>query len=463
MKISSLIVQSFVYLLISTLLYCNEAQGMAQQPQSTTEAEKYKQILMKRVQIFFSWLESEKVGSRTEDAKSHHHRRYRGVTKIEVAIMYQLLKRLSTPQIINKYDLEYFALGKKCDARERHRQAMTMRNYSVGICDEVTAYKVAHLGFPEASTFIDVGSNKGYTTALMVGLWAGNGYGLTPFKLFQHYERLNMFQTGPSPAGYCKTGLDRAYPLYCPSSPSTKDSRHSRNRHADGRCDRQRLDRSPGPHLSVYAVDGGSKLVRSFRNATLSLPVFNTSVLSRSIHFVHAAMSNREGVATFSVPDDAATSGYEGGKIAGQYSVHNRGHIRDQKRLEVVNMTTLDKFINNSKLFGKVDVVKVDAEGMDLSVIRGGQKSLSSLGIIMWEEWRKSIRKLARILSKLENGHFECFVPFSGGFIKLTSDCSRSTTVDMRRGANIICISRKKAPVAALAFEVLSSIHPKVF
>ena len=414
------------------------------------EAEKYKRVLMRRARESSSWKEIDMLKRHPKEVKGYKLRRHRGISEHDVSMMQLLMKRIHNPNITSKYKADYFAHGRSCTNAEREKQSIEAGQSYLSICDEVTAYKVAHLGFPEASTFIDVGSNKGYTTALMVGLWAGNGYGLTPFKLFQHYERLNMFQTGPSPAGYCKTGLDRAYPLYCPSSPSTKDSRHSRNRHADGRCDRQRLDGSPGPHLSVYAVDGGSKLVRSFRNATLSLPVFNTSVLSRSIHFVHAAMSDREGVATFSVPDDVSMSGYEGGKI--NSVIRKNGRVGG---LEVVNMTTLDKFINSSMLFGKVDVVKVDAEGMDLSVIRGGQKSLSSLGIIMWEQ--ESFASLNKIFQLLEKNHFECFAPLKKSFLKLSSGCINLSSI-VNKG-NIVCASRLNAPIATMAFDLLSEFQ----
>lgn len=139
-------------------------------------------------------------------------------------MMKQIVRRLKNVTIADTYDLQYFQQGRMCSHRQQQRQLFAIKHASMGICAEESTYKLAHMGFPEARRFIDVGANKGYTTALIAGLWEGYSKGLAPYLLFKKYEELNLFQKAPSPAGYCRTGLDRAFPLYCPVISSGNNS-----------------------------------------------------------------------------------------------------------------------------------------------------------------------------------------------------------------------------------------------
>lgn len=51
------------------------------------------------------------------------------------------------------------------------------------ICSEVEWYKVVQLAWPGATSFLDVGANKGYLGSLFAGLWGGGGLGISPRKV----------------------------------------------------------------------------------------------------------------------------------------------------------------------------------------------------------------------------------------------------------------------------------------
>ena len=131
--------------------------------------------------------------------------------------MQRMVRRLQNTTISDIYNLHFYKQGQSCSVEQKQKQtAIIIRHISMGICSEESAYKLCHMGFPQAKTFIDIGANKGYITALIAGLWEGYSSGLTPYLLFQKYEALQVFQKAPSPAGFCRTGLDRAFPLHCP-------------------------------------------------------------------------------------------------------------------------------------------------------------------------------------------------------------------------------------------------------
>ena len=63
--------------------------------------------------------------------------------------------------------------------------------------------------------FIDVGANRGFLASLIVGLWGGNGHGVSPLSVYDTSRLLGLYKNNVNQHGYCKTGLNRAYPLRC--------------------------------------------------------------------------------------------------------------------------------------------------------------------------------------------------------------------------------------------------------
>ena len=395
------------------------------------------------------------------ETKSFKLQKYRGITPAEVEMMQVVVKRLQNKTIADFYDEKFFKVGHKCTPQQQRRQIEVTKRVVMGICTEESAYKIAHLGYPEARVFIDVGANKGYTTALIAGLWEGDAMGLTPYLLFKKYEELKIFQTAASPAGYCRTGFNRAYPLHCPDLGDQIEV----NRHPDGQCDYQhnKLHKNQSS-ISIYAIDGSSSVINSFRSTLDKMPTLMNTALGRNIHTFHLAMSDKSGTVRFRKKSELLASGYEGGGIVGA-SKRALSHAQMRKTKtqvdenttsERVEMTTLSKFALFHHIRNNIDFIKIDAEGHDLDVIRGANNTLSSVGVLMWEQSNTS-RKFAPTINMLESMQFECYIPSFSGFFKITSNCAKISR--LQNGKNIVCASRSIAPAAVLLFDLLSHVY----
>lgn len=397
------------------------------------------------------------------EIKKYNLRKNRGITPNEINMMQKVTKRLHNKTILYQFNDNYIRHGVMCTSTERHRQSIAVKYATMGICTEESAYKIAHMGFPTAKVFVDIGCNKGYTTALIAGLWQGYSSGLAPYLLFKKYEETNVFQSALSPAGYCRTGLDRAFPLYCPvlaqREAGAESSREpvASNRHKDGQCDHQQSSVDSSSAISVYAVDGSSAVANSFRSTLSQMSPFNTSALAMNIQVSHLAMSHKEGVVRFTTIDESMASGYEGGGIVGR-RMRNRMLKREEPKRgsEQVQMTTLNSFADKNNIKNKIDFIKIDAEGHDLDVVRGANETMAAVGIIMWEQG-KSTKQLFTTLKYLERLFFDCYIPDLKGFVKLTNGCFHVSKIPS--GNNIVCASRVNAPGAALAFDLLSYYH----
>ena len=60
----------------------------------------------------------------------------------------------------------------QCSAEEIQFQASYADMVGTSICDTRTPWSIAQLLLPDATVFFDVGCNRGYTSALIFGLWS---------------------------------------------------------------------------------------------------------------------------------------------------------------------------------------------------------------------------------------------------------------------------------------------------
>jgi hypothetical protein len=105
----------------------------------------------------------------------------------------------------------------QCTNDEKLYQIENIRKAEMSICDTDLPWQLAQLFYPDASVFIDVGGNVGYTAAQIFGLWAP-GYGInrknlknaTQFdfdaKVFENKDNLNT---------YCNDGDQSDEPILC--------------------------------------------------------------------------------------------------------------------------------------------------------------------------------------------------------------------------------------------------------
>ncbi len=147
-----------------------------------------------------------------------------------------------------------------------------------------------------------------------------------------------------------------------------------------GRDDCRDLQRSGAPIrtiLDVGANDGGSarKFIGAFPEATIHCfePVRATYEELRrtvqahpSIHCHQLALGAEEGEATIYLTPHSSTS-----------SLVRPDNARGEERVRV---TTVDRFVAEQGL-GRIDLLKVDAEGFDLEVLKGAEETLTRGGV----------------------------------------------------------------------------------
>ena len=212
------------------------------------------------------------------------------------------------------------------------------------ICSEIEWYKLTHLAWPQASTIMDVGSNKGYLGALFLGLWGGGGLEVSPRAIYDVAVKDNLFEGAMRIQGYCEDGLDYAIPLFCAS--------HSRNA-STGICNEENLS------VCVHSVEGNTLLAKTIQNV-IAYNMTHESVRSgKSWKYHNYALSESEGSVWFTKSGDGEHFlGWEGGKIEAKHHPN---------RTLPVTMTTVDLFMQSQHI-ETLDILKIDAEGSDMSV-----------------------------------------------------------------------------------------------
>lgn len=125
-----------------------------------------------------------------------------------MSVLSKFLERLLLNEHQNPGSIQALAQkGYQCNAQEQDQQTEISKTIHMDICSEIEWYKVIHLCWPEADSFLDVGANKGYLGSLFVALWGLNSFGITPAKIFEISTKLKTWESSRNPAGYCRDGL----------------------------------------------------------------------------------------------------------------------------------------------------------------------------------------------------------------------------------------------------------------
>lgn len=131
---------------------------------------------------------------------------------------------------------------------------------------------------------------------------------------------------------------------------------------------------------------------------------------------IHAAITDREGQVNFSALDAYMGSG----------SLNDMGDTATQFHDTATNVSvpamTLDKLIGDRM----IDFIKIDCEGAEPSIIRGGQKILNSPNIQIFMEYAPNFYapgETVEMIDNLERSRFEFYtITTSSNFEKLTRD-----------------------------------------
>lgn len=416
----------------------------------------------------------------------------------EVHILHKLtgsLKRmLKSPDAESKAKfLEYVQRGHQCTAVQAAQQEAISKVISMDICSEVEWYKVVQLAWPEARNFLDVGANKGYLGSLFVALWGGNGLELAPADVLSAATRLQSWKDSRNPAGYCRDGFSKGIPLTCTAA--NRDKR-------TGKCNVANTD------LRVTSIDGSSYLA-----ATLNHIIRHETPIRRQNEalrdgtiwrYLNYAVSDVNGVARFTKQSKDKNAGFEGGSIrtttvvdsadsatstarslrsvagvsgrdVGSHSRDWRTNGRDgelqqqfagglrvarhlaEVETEEVNMTTIDSFLERNGMT-HVDILKIDTEGNDNRVLSGAASAITKLGMFTFEGG-KGVTFSKEMIEQYDALGFSCYSTSRAGLFKWNSGCMKDKYMGGFRAkdkGNIFCVSRKRAPMATLAYDILS-------
>lgn len=424
------------------------------------------QLLLQRAEASLNW-----IADPAQQANIKTINRFDTISNNEIHILHKLVSRLKTTLADGSAasKLKFSNLvskGYQCSALQASQQELIAKQISMDICSEIEWYKVVQLAWPEARHFIDVGANKGYLGSLFVALWGGNGYQLSPVDVLNAATRLESWKDSRNPAGYCKDGLSFGVPLNCPNE--------SRDRKT-GRCNIVNAD------LRVTSIDGSSYLAATLNNIiqkeTLADPRNAALREGKVWKYVNYAVSDVDGVAHFTKQTKETNAGFEGGSIRQSSATAGASAARrlraqvdtddlssqrsPQRRLvetEEVNMTTVDSFMARHGL-PHLDILKIDTEGNDNRVLAGAEAALTKMAGMFTFEGGKGVIFSKDMIDHYDGLGYSCYSTSRAGLFKWNAGCMKDQYMGNFKAkdkGNIFCVSRTRAPMATLAYDILS-------
>jgi FkbM family methyltransferase len=409
------------------------------------------------------------------------------ISNSEVHILNKLVTYLKVIANINDKDsyrhiIDLARKGHQCTPIQALQQAQISRFISMDICSEIEWYKVAQLAWPEATNFIDIGANKGYLGALFVSLWGGGDIGISPIEIYNIAKRLNVWSTSRNQGGYCQDGYNYGVSLTCPSSGDTKDSntRVGGDGNVDNKIDLDVIrDKQTGQckvansAIRITSIDGSSYLAQTLNNIIRhEIPINNHNIKlvnGELWQYLNYAVSDEVGVAKFTKQDKDHNPGFEGGGMVTK-SLPTVMTMKSKRSswIEEVNMTTVDHFLSTQRSQSKIDdtdvimidILKIDTEGDDNKVLLGARKAITEdlVGMFTFEGGKGVIFSRSMIEGYDKLG-YSCYSTSRAGLFKWNAGCMLDKFMGGFRAkdkGNIFCVNRVKAPMVALAYDILS-------
>ena len=345
--------------------------------------------------------------------------------------------------------IQIMSTGYQCSPIQAAQQELISKFISMDICSEVEWYKLVQLAMPEAQTFFDVGANKGYLGTLFLTLWGGGQLNASPAELFSITKKIGSWKGSRNPAGYCRDGLNYAIHMHCPDN----INRIERN----GKCDFY------NPNVKVYSFDGSSYLMRTLNdiiNTQFFYDAVPDSAPKRKMwKYMNYAVSDTVGVARFTKQDKEKNAGFEGGSIqaAGQGKI-DKVNDAIAANTEEVPMTSIDAYVEANNITA-LNVLKIDTEGNDNKVLNGARKTIKDLVGMFTFEGGKGVELTKEMLMEYDQWGFNCYSTSRAGLFKWNGGCMKEKYMGSFRAkdkGNVFCVSREKATMVALAYDLLS-------
>jgi FkbM family methyltransferase len=300
-------------------------------------------------------------------------------------------------------DDRYYEEEQSCTAQERSYQAATYCSIYMGRHNLIPFFPLLRLHMPEATLLVDVGANKGLVSSRWLELWRPE---LNQTAL-QHANFVRRYVLEHAPAGthdaWCGVShmctkpnlVERAYLAQCaPVVPTTPLEGDPENAQAP---QFEIYSFEPSPHLYIMQQMYMSTMASESLRAAWKWFPFAASDEVKQVHF--AAKWNEgsqiikgEGGATAAVNssdnDKNAIWTVTLDLLAEHYPPRHH-HQDDNNVKQVSNNSNSNHATNIPNLFGNrtIDILKIDAEGVDAAVLVGASHLLlqQRIRVMMWE------------------------------------------------------------------------------
>lgn len=274
--------------------------------------------------------------------------------------------------------------------------------------------RIIQNSIPDARTFIDIGSNKGYTAVRFFMLWDPHGHSLTP----RTWQNKTGFECGA--CADCQEST-QAFIQSSPCSDPPEFFKTSDPNKRSGLLDLgihacSKIFKSDP--IRVFSFDGNKELV----------DMVNENIDPHFKHtwkVTHRAFQHRCGP-------------------SGTIRFHSNGELGSIARgpgTEEVPCDTVDSMVERNEL-DHVDILKIDTEGFDGHVIAGAYNTIAKTTVILFEYhtlWPEG--QIDRTLYDLESNGYECYREGKNYLVKLTG-CSSETVLEPS-WSNIYCINNR--------------------
>lgn len=411
------------------------AHKVLQQQQEGSDSLQMVRDLQHRTNASLTWM-----ATNPDRSSKPAHLRWDLVSNADLHIVHKLAAYLQHMDQLPAHDLHSLVRdGYQCSALQAAQQEVVARFISMDICSEIEWYKLVQLTMPSFSTFVDVGANKGYLGSLFLSLWGGGRMGASPSKVFSLSEQMRSWPSSRNPAGYCKDGYNFGIQAHCPQGV---------RRDRLGACDELR-------DVTVYSFDGSSYLSATLNSMMREhLSKDNKAFLTASASpwkYANAAVADKVGTARFTKQNLTVRAGFEGGSI-------QKAKAAALGETEEVPMISIDAFVAQANLT-HIDILKIDTEGHDNNVLLGARQSLQEKVSMFTFEGGKGVVLSKEMLAEFDSWGFSCYSTSRAGLFKWNAGCMKDKYTGAFRNkdkGNIFCVSRRHAPMTALAFDALS-------
>lgn len=135
---------------------------------------------------------------------------------------------------------------------------------------------------------------------------------------------------------------------------------------------------------NVLAIEAQERIYYALAGNIAINNCFNASA-------VHAAVGTAIGAMNIPTPDYLTPGNFGALELRRREDSEGIGQAVDYGRLTAVPAVRLDAL-----LFERIDLIKLDVEGMEMEVLAGGEKHIAAQRPMMWVEWKKSDKNAMR-------------------------------------------------------------------